>query len=232
MSNWSVKRRWSFFIHLSFVTVPFLASALSSFALWRDLFGGWYYAVPMVLTVDILALAGLALYIARIPSPFVPLRHMLPVVSVVPLARELYLLLAHNGAVIAAGTTAIVITIFTWIAWQCWRTIEQLFVSPVEAASEQARERLEGITVALAQLTAARDIATEFASGWQVARPARLPAAPAVVRDSTPVDVVTAPAPEPDSTGKTAKVKALAAQHGVSESTAWRNVRRGRWTID
>lgn len=230
MQHWSNKRLLSFYIHLAFVTVPFLASALSSAILWHDLFDSWWYAVPMVLTVDILTLTGLILYIARVPSPFVPLRHFLPVVSVVPLARELYSLLERNGWIVAGIVTAIVIALFTWIAWQCWRTIEQLFVSPVEAASEQARERLSEIETALAQLTVTRETAERFAAGWTVTKPPRLTVAAARI-DSEPTVTVTAPVLASDS-GKSAKVRALAVLHNVSEATAWRKVRKGEWRVE
>jgi len=70
-------------------------------------------------------------------------------------------------------------------------------------------------------------------------RRAERPAAPAepplTVIDSTPAPVAL-PAPAPDSTvtvavSKTARVKALAAERGWSESKAWREVRQGREVV-
>jgi hypothetical protein len=144
------------------VTVPFLASTVSAFMLWRDLFGSPWLAVPMVAVVDILALTGLVLYIARVPSPFVPLRHFLPVVSVVPLGRELYLLLQHNGWSIAGGVSLVVIALFTWIAWKCFTTIEQLFISPVDAAREKTREQLAALSIELGRLQETSAVVDSF----------------------------------------------------------------------
>lgn len=232
MKHWSRQRKLSFVVHAAFVTVPFLASAISALIFWHDLFGGWRYAVPMVAVIDVLALTGLILSIARIPSPFVPLRHLLPVVSVVPLGRELYALLAHNGPATAGAVTAVVIVLFVWIAWQCFRTIEALFVSPVEAAREKARAQLDALAITIAALTETREAVNEYMIAWQP--PRQLPrAAPATITPEVATISAPAPALSDDSMqaeSKTARVKALAKERGVSESTAWRKVRRGEWS--
>jgi hypothetical protein len=226
MTHWSNTRKLSFWVHVTFVTVPFLASTVSAFVLWQALFKSGWLAVPMVAVIDILALTGLILYIMRVPSPFVPLRHFLPVVSVVPLGRELYLLLQHNGPIVAGGVSAVVITLFTWIAWKCFGTIERLFVSPVEAAREKTREQLEALSVSLAQLSETSEVVREFVSGWQGQRRVTAHAStPTVATTSTPVPALS------DSDSKTARVKALAVEHNVSESTAWRKVRAGEWEV-
>jgi hypothetical protein len=229
MKHWSKTRKLSFAVHALFVTVPFLASTVSAFVLWRDLFGSGWYAVPMVAVIDVLSLTGLILYIARVPSPFVPLRHALPFVSVVPLGRELYLLLEQNGWLVATCVTAIVIALFTWIAWQCFTTIERLFVPPVVAAREKTREQLEALSISLAQLGETSDVVREFMTVWQGQRLTRV--SPHTVT-STITSTVSAPVPVLPDENKTAKVKALAVEHNVSESTAWRKIRAGEWKVE
>jgi hypothetical protein len=234
MKHWSNVRKLSFIVHVTFVSIPFAAASVSALLFWHDLFGSWYFAVPMVTVIDLLALTGLILFIARIPSPFVPLRHALPFVSIVPLARELYLLLASNGDWVAVPITAIIIGIFTWIAWQCYRTIEHLFVSPAVAARERERERLSQLAVELEQLAEHDSILHEFVSvltaPHQIAShemtviDTPLPQ-PAITDDSATVTSLS------ESNNKTARVEALAQQHGVSVSTAWRNVRSGKWSV-
>jgi len=234
MKHWSNVRKLSFAVHVTFVSIPLTAASVSALFFWHDLFGSWYFAVPMVTVIDLLALTGLILFIARIPSPFVPLRHALPFVSIVPLARELYLLLHGNGDLIAIPVTAIIIGIFTWIAWQCYRTIEHLFVSPGVAARERERERLSQLAIELEQLAEHDSILHEFVT---VLTAPRQNASQAMIVSDMPV-------PQPvlsddsatvtslsESNSKTARVEALAHQHNVSVSTAWRNVRSGKWTV-
>jgi hypothetical protein len=139
-------------VHVLFVAVPFLASSVSALLFWRSLFGSWWLALPAVLVVDVLALMGLILSIARVPSPFQPLRHALPFVSIVPLGRELYVLLEHNGPAIAVTVTILAIVVLTAIAWKCFNTIEALFIDPVDAARESAREHMNKLRTELAQL--------------------------------------------------------------------------------
>jgi ABC-type transport system involved in cytochrome bd biosynthesis fused ATPase/permease subunit len=174
--------------------------------------------VPMVAIIDVLALTGLVLYIAGIPSPFVPLRHVLPFVSVVPLGVELYGALSHNDGVTAVIVTVIVVAIMVTVAWQCFRTIERLFVSPVTAAREKAREQLTALTVGMAQLMEQNSVVAEFVTAWQGQ------AVTATITD-TPVALS-------EGESKTARVKALADQYGVSMSTAWRKVKAGEWNVE
>jgi hypothetical protein len=228
MKHWGKTRWLSFAIHVTFVTVPFCAATVSAFVLWRDLFGSGWYAVPMVAVIDVLSLTGLILYITRVPSPFVPLRHALPFVSVVPLARELFILLERNGVFVAGSVTVIVIALFTWIAWQCFGTIERLFVSPVVAAREKTREQLEALSISLAQLSETSDVVRDFVTVWQGQRMTRVSA-----HASTPTVTSTVSTPPVlVDESKTAKVKALATERNVSESTAWRNVRAGEWKVE
>ena len=151
--NYWTRRRWiSLGVHVAFVLVPFTLSTISALLFWRDMFGGWGLAVPMVLVVEVLSLAGLVLFLTSIASPFVYLRHLLPFISIVPLGRELYLQLRHNEPWVAWGLTVLTTAILVVIAWQCFRTIERLFIPPVEAAREKARAQVGAFSVTLAQL--------------------------------------------------------------------------------
>lgn len=234
MKHWSTTRRLSFAVHVTFVSIPLVAASVSALLFWHDLFDSWYFAVPMVTVIDLLALTGLVLFIARIPSPFVPLRHALPFVSIVPLARELYLLLESNGNLIAIPVTAIIIGIFTWIAWQCYRTIEHLFVSPAVAARERERERLSQLAVELEQLAEHDSILHEFVSVLtaprQITSQAMTVAEPDMTQPALADNSATITSLA-ESNSKTARVEALAQQHNVSVSTAWRKVRSGEWKV-
>jgi len=163
MTHWTIKRKASFAIHVAVVLIPFGFSTVSALLFWHTLFASWWLAVPMVAIIDILALLGLALFIARIASPFVVLRHALPFISVVPLGLELHALLVHNGAWVAVPVTMLVTVIMVTIAWQCFCTIEALFIDPVEAAREKAREQVSAFTRTLAQLQEMNTIVDTFA---------------------------------------------------------------------
>ena len=151
--NYWTRRRWiSLGVHVAFVFVPFTLSTISALLFWHDMFGGWGLAVPMVLVVEMLSLAGLVLFLTGIESPFVYLRHLLPFISIIPLGREFYLQLRHNEPWVAWGLTVLTTAILVVIAWQCFRTIERLFIPPIEAARERARAQVGALSITLAQL--------------------------------------------------------------------------------
>ncbi len=187
MKHWTTKRLASFIIHTIIVLVPFSFSAVSSLLFWHSLFGSWWLAAPLVGVIDGLALLGLILAIIGIPSPFQRLRHLLPVVSVVPLGVELYNALAHNGGLVAGGASAVVTIILVLIAWQCFSTIETLFIDPVAAAKEKTREKLQGLAIAHAELAEVRLMTQQFVDEWQGAM------RPLVAPQEAPHTLTTAP---------------------------------------
>lgn len=230
MKHWTRKRKVSLVIHGMFVSIPFALSTISAILFWHVMFDSWLLAASMVSVLDVLALTGLVLYIARIPSPFVTMRHLLPIISIVPLGRELYLLLAHNDAWLAWSLTLLTTAILVVVAWQCFRTIEALWIDPVTAAREQAREQIAILDTKLAQLTVLSDAADNFA--WR-----RLSAVTqALAADDDPdittvtivstadETVVTADRPVLSS----AQARAIAARLGVSERTVRRHVSAGK----
>jgi hypothetical protein len=164
MTHYWTKRRWaSLAIHVAFVSVPFTLSTVSALLFWAAMFNdNWWLAVPMVAVIELLSLAGLVLFLTRIESPFVHLRHLLPFISIVPLGRELYLQLRQNDPPLAWSLTILTTGIMVIIAWQCFRTIERLFISPVEAAKEKAREQIGALSVTLAQLDEMNGIVDGF----------------------------------------------------------------------
>lgn len=163
MTHYWTKRRWtSLAVHVAFVSVPFTLSTISALIFWHDMFGGWGLAIPMVAVVELLSLVGLVLFLTRIESPFIYLRHLLPFISIIPLGREFYLQLRHNAPIVAWSLTVLATLILVIIAWQCFRTIERLFISPVEAAKEKAREQIGALSVTLAQLDEMNGIVDGF----------------------------------------------------------------------
>jgi hypothetical protein len=217
MKNWTLKRRLSFWIHSTIVIVPFLFSTVSAWLFWYGLFGDGVIASAMIVVIDALALIGLIMYITRIESPFQILRHALPFVSIVPLGVELYRVLEPNGQTLAV-TVAIVSTgIMVTVAALCFRTIERLFIPPLDAAREKAEQDVRALTLTMEQLSVVSKAVAVFRDSTH---------APQVIVNET-IDSQ----PTLITLTKTEQVKRLAAARGISVSTAWRRVQSGEETL-
>lgn len=223
MRHWTRKRKVSLMVHGFFVSVPFTLSTVSAILFWHVMFDSWLLAASMVAVLDVLALTGLVLFIARIPSPFVTMRHLLPVISAVPLGRELYLLLAHNDPWLAWSLTLLTTAILVVVAWQCFRMIEALWIDPVTAAKEQAREQVAVLETKLAQLTVLSDAADSFA--WRRMAVLTRGLAADGDRDGGGITIVAADN-KPILTRQQARL--LADKLGVSERTIWRRLDAGK----
>ena len=212
MKNWTLKRRLSFWIHSTIVIVPFLFSTVSAWLFWYGLFGDGVIASAMIVVIDALALIGLIMYITRIESPFQVLRHALPFVSIVPLGVELYRVLEPNGQTLAVTVAIVSTAIMVTVAALCFRTIERLFIPPLDAAREKAEQDVAALTLTMEQLSVVNK-------------------AVAVFRDSTTPQVIISEAIDSPTAitpiTKTEQVKRLAAARGISVSTAWRRVQSG-----
>ncbi len=226
MQHWTSRRKASLMVHVVIVLIPLIFGTISALLFWQRLFQSWLIAAPMVAVIDVLALLGLVLFICRIESPFVRLRHALPFVSIVPLGIELWKLLTpYNAPWVTAAITVLTTAIFVGVAWRCYVVIERLFIDPVAAAAEQLQEQAElarqrmtqqvqALTTTLAALTDMQMMAAEAVQDWSqrpqitIVHPPAL-AAPAVSR---------------------AQAKAYADTQGVSERTVWRRLEKGEVT--
>ena len=215
MKHWTIKRFASFWIHAIIVIVPFLFSTVSAWIFWFGLFQDGVIASAMIAVIDILSLLGLALYITRIASPFQVLRHALPFVSAVPLGIELYSVLAPNGMALAVTISLLATAIMVTVAALCFRTIEQLFIPPLDAAREQAEHDVANLLLRLEQLRVVSAAVDTF----------RAPQLIVAETLESPVTIT------PTLT-KTGQVKRLAAARGVSISTAWRRVQSGEEKLE
>ena len=219
MHYWTMRRKISLAIHVAFVLVPFSLSTASALLFWYAMFGGWWLAVPMVAVIEVASLVGLVLFLTKIESPFVQLRHLLPFISIVPLGRELYLQLKQNDALTAWGLTTVATLILVAIAWQCFRTIERLFIPPVEAAREKAREQIGALSVTLAQL----DEMNGIVDGFMVERMRYHAPSLTAARIADQVPVFPAPVPAtleaPQASTETTKARAFFCPNCSSELT-------------
>lgn len=210
MQHWTMKRQISFVIHVCIVAIPFAFSTSSALTLWHDLFHDWNIAYAMVGVVDILSLIGLVMYIARIPSPFQALRHALPFLAIVPLGLHLHSLLGNVNPWLAWSVTSVSTAILVGVAWQCFTTIEHLFIPPIEAERERIREKVGVLAMEEARYQVVNQAIETFRSG-------------ADTPETTVVTTVSA---------SVSTVKQLMKQHGVSRSTAWRMMKRDAVTME
>jgi len=214
MKHWTRKRLASFWVHAIIVTVPLAFSTISAWTFWYGLFQDGFIASGMIVVIDVLALLGLILYINHIASPFQVLRHALPFVSIVPLGIELYSVLRPNGwglaAVIAILATGIMVT----VAALCFRTIEQLFIPPLDAAREKAQHDVQAMILTMEQLRVVSEAVNVF-------RETVTPQMTVVESSATLTPL-----------SKTEQVKRLASEADVSVSTMWRRVQKGEVVLE
>lgn len=217
MNHWTFKRKASFWIHAIIVIVPFSFSAVSAWLFWYGLFRDGVIATSMIVVVDALALTGLILYIARIASPFQVLRHALPFVSIVPLGVELYGVLEPQGQTIAVTVALLSTAIMVTVAALCFRTIEQLFIPPLDAVREKAAYDVQALVLTMEQLKVVSDAVSVF-------------------RDTTTPPMIAIESGDNTTTltplSKTEQVRRLAAARGVSISTMWRRVQSGEEVLE
>lgn len=231
--HWTNRRKASLIIHSAVVLIPLIFGTLSALLFWESLFKSWWIAVPMVAVIDVLALLGLVLFICRIESPFVHLRHALPFVSIVPLGIELWRLLTpHNDIWVTGVVTVLATAIMVGVAWRCYVTIERLFVDPLTAAAEQMQEQadiaqqqmtqqLRTVTTTLTALTAMEHMAANAIQEWSQ-------------RPLITIGVAPRELPAPDATltlnVTRRQVRAYADSQGVSERTVYRQMEKGELT--
>lgn len=232
--HWTNRRKASLAIHAGIVLIPLVFGTISALLFWYGLFKSWWVAAPMVAVIDVLALLGLILFICRIESPFVHLRHALPFVSIVPLGIELWQLLTpHNSVWVTAPVTVLATAIMVGVAWRCYVTIERLFVDPLTAAAElmqeqalAARQRMtqqvQALTTTLTAMAEQQQLAVSAIQEWsqrpQLTITAVQPAMPALTGEVTPAV-------------STQAVKAYAELNDVSERTVWRQLKNGKVSV-
>lgn len=225
MKHWARKRKVSLMVHSIIVLIPLLFGTISALLFWERLFQSWWVAVPMVVVIDVLALLGLILFVCRIQSPFIHLRHALPFVSIVPLGVELWLLLIPRNSIwVAAPVTVLATAIMVGVAWRCYSTIEQLFVDPLVAAAElmdeqaataqqRMTQQVQALTSTLTALSTMQAMAAEAVQRWSQQQQ---------ISVNTPVRTL------PEVTVSRQAVKQYADRASVSERTVWRHLEQGK----
>lgn len=168
MTTYWTPRRWTgLAIHGLLALIVLAWSASSSFHFWSWAFTNSVYAYGAVACIDALALLGLVMHIARIPSPLSIARHALPLVSALPLGVDMHSQFAHLQDVQAWALTLFVTALLVVLSFVVWRHIEQLFIDPVEAARQYAQQRMQALHTVSAQMGAMQEVADGFVQQHQ-----------------------------------------------------------------
>lgn len=152
-------------------------SVWAGFTFWYGLFGSEWAAIGALLALDAAALWGFVLHVLRIPSPFVSVRHALPLLSALPLLHSLHALAvqqAHRDAThardVASWTAALALTallgLFSWLAW---RGLERLLIDPHAVALAEVEDRARRAEVAVQRISSEAQAAVRIVAAMRTA---------------------------------------------------------------
>lgn len=181
MTTYWTARRWiTLAVHAALALLLLAWSTSSSLHFWRFVFTDPIYSYGALSCIDGLALLGLLLHLARIQSPIAAARHALPLVSAVPLGYDMHGQFVHFANALTWVFTIGVTALLVALSFVVWRTIEQLFISPVQAAQDYATEQMQGLQLRAAQLQVMQRAADDFVQQHQqralnAIQPAQLP---------------------------------------------------------
>jgi hypothetical protein len=143
-------------------------SISSSLHFWEYAFKDPIYSYGAVVVLDGLALLGFGLHLARINSPLTNVRHTLPLVSALPLVFDMHRQFQHLGDGMLTWAFTIGVTgLLVALSFVVWRTIERLFVDPVQAAREYAEHRMQALVTTSEQLQVMQRVADGFVHDHQ-----------------------------------------------------------------
>lgn len=163
MKNWTIRRKLSFWTHLIYVLIPTGAALVAAVNFWTFVFGEWYFSLPLIASLEVVAAIGFAFRLAKIDSPFVLARHFIPLFSVATLAYELgsWLMTKHDP-VVGGLLTAFIVGVFGTLFVKSFGVLERLIIDPVQAAEEKAHEQAQAILVPVAEHRARARVYREF----------------------------------------------------------------------
>lgn len=167
--HWTWEQWVSLVFHVALVGIPFGIATYSTLYFWHELFGNWAMPPLLVAVVEIPALAMFVFHIAGIESRFLFLRHLLPVVSAVPLGWSLHLALLTNGnsTFVAWLATVVVAVVLMAVSALALLSVEDLFVTPVEAATRRARKQVSQLANTFAMLDEMNGVTATFVSDYK-----------------------------------------------------------------
>lgn len=152
-------------------------SVWAGFTFWYGLFGSEWTAIGALLALDAAALWGFVMHVLRIPSPFVSVRHALPLLSALPLLHSLHALAvqqAHRDAThagdVASWTAALALTaLLGMFSWLAWRGLERLLIDPHAVALAEVEDRARRAEVAVQRISSEAQAAVRIVAAMRTA---------------------------------------------------------------
>lgn len=153
-AHWQANEWASFAFHLALVLIPFGISIYFQYHFYDELFTNSAMPVLLIALVEVPAIAMVVFFIRGIASRFLWLRHAVPFVSALGLAHGLHLQLQDNNPFVAwLATIASAVAIMVVMA-MALASIEDLFVSPLQAAERKATQQVQQLHTSFATLQA------------------------------------------------------------------------------
>ena len=168
MTTYWTKSRWiSLAVHVALALLLLIWSTSSSIHFWTFAFTDPIYVYGAVTCIDGIALLGFALHLMQVESPLASARHALPLVSALPLAFDMHKQFMHLDGPIAWVLTIGMTALLVALSFIVWRTIEQLFISPVQAAREYAERQMQTLVTVSEQMQVMQLVADGFVQKHQ-----------------------------------------------------------------
>lgn len=168
MTTYWTKSRWiSLAVHVALALLLLVWSTSSSIHFWTFAFTDPIYVYGAVSCIDGIALLGFALHLMQVESPLASARHALPLVSALPLAFDMHKQFMHLDGPIAWVLTIGITALLVALSFIVWRTIERLFISPVQAAREYAERQMQTLVTVSEQMQVMQLVADGFVQKHQ-----------------------------------------------------------------
>lgn len=210
-------RSISLWAHVIYLVLVVSAGTIASWMLWFSWFNDALLSTIVVGTLEVLAISSLLLYVAHVQWPLAPFRHVLPFLSIAPLATELYNQLStRNSNWVAIPVSAGLGLWFLFLSHVLLSSFEKLFIDATEAARERAADQMSRLRQDLAIYQETRNAAESFARQIM----------PSVVPVSTP-EPKQLPAPAQLTLSDSADPRFLSIVRMAAQTEE-----NGRWTFD
>lgn len=165
--DWTPQRKIAGIMHLIFIVGPLSVSTVAAWVWWSRILDSGWFAAGLILTLEILGIVSLTLHILRIQWPLAWIRHIIPFFSVGPLGYEVLQRVLATDRSLGLGASILTVAIVSWLVFlefQLLRSFERLFIDPVTAAEEAARQNVSQLQTLLASYRVRTEAFQEFAA--------------------------------------------------------------------
>ena len=162
MFLWTAKRWSTFCILCTMIAVLLSFSIPSSIAFYNWIFGDMRVAVGLMAIIDVVCLVTYCMHLANIHTRITFLHNITPFASAVPLYHLFNELAAKQLSgywpiTVSIGATGLIVALSFYI----YKSIEDLFIDPVQLAEERATHHMQGLLLIKTQYDAMQRVMIE-----------------------------------------------------------------------